>query len=80
MRVLLEKLGAAEPYEEIISLPEGCELALREKEGRRYLFVLNFLSEPAEIHIHTRLYNLLEQREETGRQTLEKYGVRVFLY
>lgn len=80
VRVLLEKLGAAEPYEEIISLPEGCELALREKEGRRYLFVLNFLSEPAEIHIHTRLYNLLEQREETGRQTLEKYGVRIFLY
>lgn len=80
VRVLLEKLGAAEPYEEIISLPEGCELALREKEGSRYLFVLNFLSEPAEIHIHTRLYNLLEQREETGRQTLEKYGVRIFLY
>lgn len=80
VRFLLEKLGAAEPYEEIISLPEGCELALREKEGRRYLFVLNFLSEPAEIHIHTRLYNLLEQREETGRQTLEKYGVRIFLY
>lgn len=80
VRVLLEKLGAAEPYEEIISLPEGCELALREKEGRRYLFVLNFLSEPAEIHIHTRLYNLLEQREETGRQTLEKYGARIFLY
>lgn len=80
VRVFLEKLGAMEPYREIISLPEGCELALREKEGRRYLFVLNFLSEPAEIDIHIRLYNLWEQREETGRQTLEKYGVRVFLY
>lgn len=80
VRVFLEKLGAAEPYGEIISLPEGCELALREKEGRRYLFVLNYKAEPAEIHIHTKLYNLLEQEEETGRLTLEKYEVKVFLF
>ena len=80
VRVFLEKLGAVEPYGEILSLPEGCELALREKGGRCYLFVLNYIAEPAEIHIHTKLYNLLEQREETGRQILEKYGVRIFSF
>lgn len=80
VRVFLEKLGAAESYGEILSLPEGCELALREKEGRRYLFVLNYMAEPAEIHIHTKLYNLLEQKEQTGRQILEKYGVRIFSF
>lgn len=78
VRVFLEKLGVAEPYGKMISLPEGCELALREKEGRCYLFVLNYTAEPAEINIHTSLYNLLEQREETGRQILEKYGVRIY--
>ncbi|MCM1027311.1 MAG: beta-galactosidase [Roseburia sp.] len=79
VRVFLEKLGAAEPYRELVRLPESCELAVREAEdGRRYLFVLNYLAEAAEIRLTRGMRNLLTGEEESGAVTLEKYGVGIY--
>lgn len=78
VQVFLKKLGAAEPYGSVLQLPAGCELAVREKDGKRWLFVLNYLAEQAEITLKRRLRNLLSGEEEEGRILLEKYGVRVY--
>ncbi|MCM1190081.1 MAG: beta-galactosidase [bacterium] len=77
-RVFLEKLDAAEPYKETVRLPEGCELAVREAGGSQFLFVLNYLSEPAKIGLSRKLRDLLTGEEEEGTVLLEKYGVRVY--
>lgn len=79
VKVFLEKLEVAEPYRDIMELPEGCELALREKEGKRYFFLLNYLPEAAKITLKKALVNLWTGEKEEGEIILDKYGVRVFL-
>lgn len=77
-RVFLEKLGAAEPYGELIGLPEGCELAVRRKGGDRWLFVLNFKPRPAQIELKTKMRELWTGRNLQGVQELEGYGVGLY--
>ena len=77
--VFLEKLGVAEPWSDVVSLPAGCELAVREKDGKSYLFVLNYLSEPVEINLKEELTDLLEGSQASGCIQVEKYGVKVLV-
>ncbi len=78
VRIFLNKLGVSEPFGDLLRLPESCELAVREKEGRRYLFVLNYSAEQTEITLNKSLSNLLSEKREEGKITIEKYGVRVY--
>ena len=39
---LFADLGILEPFAQWITAPEGVELVMRQKDGRRFLFVLNF--------------------------------------
>lgn len=78
VRVFLDKLGESEPYEEWIRLPESCELAVREKGGKKYLFVLNYSAEQAEITLKTNMRNLFTGEREMGQIVVEKYGVRIY--
>ena len=38
----LDYAGVLSPWKDLIHLPEDCELAIRGKEGKQYLFVLNY--------------------------------------
>lgn len=76
-RVFFEKLGVLSPYRHIVEAPEGCEIAVRSKEGQRFLFVLNYEKTPAEILLHGSGINLYTGEPVTGPQTLEKYGTLV---
>lgn len=77
-KVFLRKLGMAETFGEVIELSESCELAVREKEGRRYLFVLNYLAQPAEMVLKKAVRNLWNGDMEEGKRQVEGYGVRVY--
>lgn len=55
-----------------------CELAVREKKGTKYLFVLNYGKDPAEIVLKTGLRELLAGEIRYGAQVLEPYGVRIY--
>ena len=74
----LQKLGIASPHIGIISMPEGCELAIREKDSKQYLFVLNFLAQEAEIELKQEMYNLYTGKIEKGKITLTKYETKVY--
>ena len=76
--VFLEKSGVKSPYKEILELPECCELAVREKNGKKYYFVLNYSRENVTIHIERPIMNLYTQTVEEGDVTIEAYGTRVF--
>lgn len=76
-RVFLERLGAAEPYADVIELPETCELAVRKKDGVRYLFILNYEKEPAEIRLKKEMFDLYAQTTVNGVRTLPGYGTLV---
>lgn len=76
--LFLRKLGVAEPFGEILTLPEECELAVREKKGVKYLFVLNYMAEQKEICLKKPMKNLWTGETESGSRKIEKYGARVY--
>lgn len=46
----LRKLDLSESYRDILELPSCCELAVREKENKRYFFILNDTDRTQEIY------------------------------
>ncbi len=77
-KVFLQKLSVAEPWQEVISMPEGCELAVRRKDGITYFFVLNYLADHAEIKIEPSMVEMISGQQAQGTQQIEGYGVRVY--
>ncbi len=75
--VFLKKLNAASPYEDTVSLPESCEIAVREKDGRRYYFILNYQREQVCITIHKEMKDLYSGDQIRGEVCLEPYGTMV---
>ena len=78
VKVFLDKLGMAGPYRNVIRLPESCELAVREKEGRKYLFVLNYLAQPEKIILNVPVRDLWMGETLFGECELEGYGTKVY--
>ena len=76
----LRKLGVKKPYKELLELPEGCELAVREKDGKQYFFVLNYKKEPVQIHVRRRMKNLYDGIDLQGWMQMEAYGTLVLEY
>lgn len=76
--LFIRKLGIGEPYAEILDIPAECELAVREKDGVRYLFVLNYEKHSVEVILKRELRELLSGESCCGIQELEPYGVRVY--
>ena len=77
-RVFLEKLGAASPYADVLELPRECELAVREKDGRKYYFVLNYKKTPVKIQVKEELVDLYTGETVSGQVELEAFGTRVY--
>lgn len=75
--VFLRKLGFAAPYSNIIELPKEAELAVRRKDNKDYIFILNYMAHSIEINIKESMINLLSGNEVTGKIELVKYGVMI---
>ena len=75
---LFNYLGILEPYADIVEVPEDVELVMREKDGRRFLFVLNYQAENRNIILKTAARSLITDRTATGLQTLPPYGTEVY--
>lgn len=76
--VFAKKLGVAEPYSDYIELPESCEIAVREKEGRKFIFVLNY--QPCEVQIVLKkpVFDLFAESRMEGKTVLKPYEARVY--
>lgn len=78
VKFFLEKLSLTEPLEAVLNLPEGCELAVRRKDGVDYIFVLNYSKEEVKITLKSPLDELLSGEVEEGEIVLSGYGVKVY--
>jgi len=76
-KTFLAKLNVISPYESIISLPEGCEIAVRTKNNKKYMFVLNYSRDVVEIELHDTVVNMYTGTEISGKQSLQGYGTMV---
>lgn len=77
-KAFLEKLGAAEPYGSRLVLPEVCELAVREKDGWQYLFVLNYASQAVKAEIKAEMQELFSGKTMRGEVEMAPYEVKIF--
>ena len=76
-RIFLSRLGAAAPFSGIVEVPESCEIAVRSKDGKRYLFVLNYRKDPDTFLLKTKGTDLYTGQEVSGEIRLEGYGTAV---
>lgn len=74
----LKYTGTCAPYESLIRLPECCELAVKEKDGKQYLFVLNFSAQPQTITLGESVTDMDTKEIVSGDHTLPAYGTKVF--
>lgn len=74
---LLKYLGIATPWAASLSLPEECELSVREKDGKRWFMVLNYADHPVTVTLHRVLENTETGEKLQGEQTLPAYGTLV---
>ena len=75
---LFEYIEIKEPFAELIDAPETLEVVLREKEGKKYLFVLNFQAEEVSFVLQKEMQLLYTGELVQGRQTLPVFGTAVY--
>jgi beta-galactosidase len=76
--MLFAGLGLTMPYDAWIDAPEQVETILREKDGRQYLFVLNYLKTEAELYLKRPMRNVLTGTTDENITVLPPYGVAVY--
>ena len=77
-RRFLKNLDLAEPYSDLIKATDEVEIVGRVKDGGKWLFVLNYLPEEAEIRLSEKMVSLLDGSEAEGHVRIPPYGVAVF--
>ena len=75
---LLERCGILAPFSGEVSAPEGVELVMREKEGRRFLFALNYQTEQQTLTLHRPATLLYTGETQEGTVTLPPFGTAVY--
>ena len=78
VKELFSYTGILEPFDEWINAPECVELVLREKEGNRYLFALNYMPDTQTLLLKKPAFSLLDGAEVSGEVTLPPYGTAVY--
>ena len=64
----------------VLGLPETVELAIREKAGTRYIFLLNYQDSPAKITLQKPMKELLSGQTLQGACEIDGYGCLVFAW
>lgn len=75
---LFDYLKIREPFKEWIMAPEGLEIVMREKDGRKFLFVLNFLDTEQTFELRASALLLYAGEKQTGRISLPPFGTAVY--
>ena len=78
VRRLFEKTGILEPFSAWITAPEGVELVMREKDGRRFVFALNFQQYEQTITLKAPSVLLYTGERTEGDVILPPFGTAVF--
>lgn len=75
VQALLSYLGILEPYRAQLELPEECELCVREKNGKQYIFILNYSPEEQEIRVKKEMKDMFSGEKICGAVRLTGYHV-----
>ena len=76
-KLFLESLGFAEPYAGLACCPEGVELSVRAKGSEKWLFLLNYGGQSADVSVKASLTDAVTGETISGSLTLPPYGTKV---
>ncbi|MBO4289924.1 MAG: beta-galactosidase [Lachnospiraceae bacterium] len=69
--------GAQSPFDRLVSAPEEVELVMREKDGRRFVFALNYTDRDQTVFWKRPVKSLHKDAPMVGAQVLPPFGVEV---
>lgn len=72
--LLLDDLNITK-YTDLFVLPEDIELAIRHKDSRNYVFLLNYAASPQEIVINKEMNDLISGQKLVGKTVMQPYDV-----
>jgi len=75
--MILDHLGLLKPFADIVSAPQEIELAMREKNGKKYLFMLNYKPRAMSVTLHEPVQSLFTGETLQGEIELASYSVEV---
>ncbi|MDE7246881.1 MAG: beta-galactosidase [Lachnospiraceae bacterium] len=79
VRDFLAYAGILEPFAELVHAPQECELAVRRKENKEYLFVLNFSKEGQKIRLQREMTDMDSGEKVKGDVALAPYETKVYI-
>ncbi len=77
-RLFLSRLGVMAPFGGTVTLPESCELAVRENAGGSYMFILNYKNEKAVVSFAHSVTDMTTGDSIVGDTILPPYGVGIY--
>ncbi|GHU15902.1 beta-galactosidase [Spirochaetia bacterium] len=78
--LFLEKFGISKPWGHLIEAPEVCEIAVREKDGKNFLFVMNYGKAAVPVKLNKEMTNLFTGQKESGALELGPYETVVLSF
>ena len=69
--------GLTGRFDALLEAPTEVEVIERQKDGRRFLMLLNYLPTPQRITLHVPMQDLIKEQPVSGPLTLEPFGVSV---
>lgn len=78
VRQLLDYTGALEPFAGVVAAPEEIQVVMREKDGARYLFLLNYQPTPASAVLKVPAADLYTGGRCAGEQRIPPFGAAVY--
>lgn len=73
--IFFEKLGVRDPYRDRLALPGEVELAVREKDGKEFAFLLNYAKTPQKVEFLRPAQDLFTGEALFGELTFPPFGV-----
>jgi beta-galactosidase len=77
VRVFLKNLDVINPYGEVVSVSETMEIAVREKDGKQYLFILNYTGTAELITFNRTVKDMYTGQDISGEYMIDGYGTFV---
>lgn len=74
----LKYTNTINPFENLISLPQECELCVRKKDGKTFYFVLNFARDAVSITLKQPMTDVKTGLNANGTIVLKAYETKVF--
>ncbi len=78
VKQILEYLNILEPFADLIEASENVQLIMREKDGRKYLFALNYQPAEEAIVLKKTMHSVFKGLDEEGTIVLNPYETAVY--